>query len=85
MPRGLARLGAKHAGHRRSFRAGRPEGRPVLDPPPLINAIGNTAPLGHEIIAVLDPRNASALGLKLAGFIAANHGEASGSLGPGAP
>jgi DNA processing protein len=54
-----------------------PPGLAALDPPPpIISVLGNVALLQREMIAVVGARNASGLGIKLAGMIAADLGRA---------
>jgi len=54
-----------------------PRGLAALDaPPPLISMLGHTVLLTHEMVAIVGARNASALGRKLAGRLAADLGEA---------
>ena len=54
-----------------------PPGLAALDPPPpVISVLGNVALLQREMIALVGARNASGLGIKLAGMIAADLGRA---------
>ncbi len=54
-----------------------PKGLAALDaPPPVISVVGHTALLAREMVAIVGARNASALGRKLAGTLAADLGEA---------
>jgi DNA processing protein len=54
-----------------------PSGLAALDPPPpIISVIGDAALLKSEMIAVVGARNASGLGIKLAGMIAGDLGRA---------
>jgi len=54
-----------------------PIGLAALDaPPPVISVLGHTALLAREMVAIVGARNASALGRKLAGTLAADLGEA---------
>jgi DNA processing protein len=54
-----------------------PPGLAALDPPPpVISVLGNLALLQREMIALVGARNASGLGIKLAGMIAADLGRA---------
>lgn len=54
-----------------------PPGLAAIDPPPpLISVLGDTSLLKREMIAVVGARNASGLGIKLAGLIAGDLGRA---------
>jgi DNA processing protein len=54
-----------------------PPGLAVLDPPPpVISVLGSVALLQREMVAVVGARNASGLGIKLAGMIAGDLGRA---------
>jgi DNA processing protein len=54
-----------------------PRGLAALDPPPpIISVLGHPAQLAREMVAVVGARNASALGRKLAGALAAELGRA---------
>jgi DNA processing protein len=52
-----------------------PKGLAALEaPPPIVSALGHTALLQHETIAIVGARNASALGRKFAGQLATDLG-----------
>jgi DNA processing protein len=70
----LARLGGRLIA---CFEPEFPAGLAALDPPPpLISVLGNSALLKREMVAVVGARNASALGIKFAGRLAAELGAA---------
>jgi DNA processing protein len=50
--------------------------RHIADPPPLLSIAGNRAALDRPMVAIVGARNASALGMKFAGMIAAGVGAA---------
>ncbi|MDE1940208.1 MAG: DNA-processing protein DprA [Alphaproteobacteria bacterium] len=70
----LAKIGGRMIA---SVELGFPRGLAALDaPPPMISVLGQTALLAREMIAIVGARNASALGRKLAGRLAADLGTA---------
>jgi len=61
-----------------------PKGLAALDaPPPLISILGHASLLARETVAIVGARNASALGRKLAGQIAADLGQAGFAISSG--
>ena len=70
----LARLGGRLIA---SVEPDFPSGLAALDPPPpLISVLGSAALLRRNMVAIVGARNASALGIKFAGRLAADLGEA---------
>jgi len=70
----LAKIGGRLIA---SVEPGYPRGLAALDaPPPVISALGHDVLLTREMVAIVGARNASALGRKLAGRLAADLGEA---------